>query len=297
MYSEFPLISVLMGVYYRSADVGALQRSVESILNQTVPDLELMICADGSSPEALAYLESAAQSDGRLRLVDKRGAHTLPVKLNACFRASRGAFLARMDDDDVSHADRFEKQLEALRTHREIAFVGSSAVLYRGGARVGERRFPERPAVRDFYMTQPYLHPALVFRRAALEAAGGYSEDRRCVLCEDYDLLLRLYAKGLTGMNLAEPLLDYTLSATAKGSRTMAHRRNEAVTRWRRFRELGVLGQAWPYVFKPIAVGLLPEGLLARIKERRTQAGERSQDERATSYENGADPDNRCSHL
>ena len=120
-------------------------------------------------------------------------------------------------------------------------------------------------------MTQPYLHPTLLFRREALEAVDGYSEERHCLLCEDYDLLLRLYAKGFTGRNLPERLLIYTLPPTAKGSRTMAHRWNETVTRWRRFRELGVLVRAWPYVLKPLVVGVLPEHLLRRIKERHTQ--------------------------
>ena len=272
MCCEAPKISVLMGVYFRSQDTGALRRSVESILHQTVSDFELLICADGSSPEALAFLESAAQGDPRIRLVNDGGSHTLPSKLNACFHASRGAFLARMDDDDFSRLDRFEKELCSLQTHIEAAFVGCCADLVRCGKSAGIWTFPEVPQVRDFYMTQPYLHPSLMFRREALDAVGGYSEDRHCLLCEDYDLLLRLYAKGFTGRNLPERLLIYTLPSTAKGSRTIVHRWNETVTRWRRFRELGVLGRAWPYVCKPLAVGLLPEHLLRRLKERHTRS-------------------------
>ena len=105
-----------------------------------------------------------------------------------------------------------------------------------------------------------------MFRSEALTAVNGYSEDKRCILCEDYDLLLRLYAKGFRGMNLQEALLDYTVPVTAKGGRKMRHRWNEAVTRWRRFRELGVLPGALPYVVKPLAVGLVPEPLLSRMK-------------------------------
>ena len=114
-------------------------------------------------------------------------------------------------------------------------------------------------------MTQPYIHPALIFRREALEAVGGYTEGKSCVLCEDYDLLLRLYKKGFYGANLQEILLNYTLPATAKGSRNIVHRWSESVVRWKRFYELGVLPGAIPYVIKPIAVGLLPECILAEI--------------------------------
>ena len=54
---------------------------------------------------------------------------------------------------------------------------------------------------------------------------------------------------------------------TAKGSRKMRHRWNESVTRYRRFRDLGCLPAALPWVVKPLAVGLLPEGLLKRLKK------------------------------
>ncbi len=105
-----------------------------------------------------------------------------------------------------------------------------------------------------------------MFRRGALEAVGGYCEETHCFLCEDYDLLMRLYAAGYRGKNLQERLLDYTLPPRGKKNRTMRDRLHEAQTRRRGFRKLGVLGEAWPYVLKPLAVGLLPAGLLNRIK-------------------------------
>ena len=61
--------------------------------------------------------------------------------------------------------------------------------------------------------------------------------------------------------------MDYTVPATAKGSRKMKHRWNEAVTRYGRFKELGVLPGALPYVVKPLAVGLLPEFILRKMKK------------------------------
>ena len=263
---ETPLISVLMGVYYRSHDTALLERSFRSILDQSVEQLELLICDDGSSPEAAALAERFAERDHRVRLIRPGGAYSLPCKLNACLRAARGDWIARMDDDDYSHPERLEKQLAYLREHPDTGFVGCSVNLQCAGRPAGVRQFPERPTVRDFYFVQPFIHPTLLFRRAVLEAVNGYSEDKRCILCEDYDLLLRLYAAGYPGANLQECLLDYTIPKTAKGSRKMSHRWNETVTRYRRFRELGVLPQAFPYVVKPLAVGMIPETLLKRLK-------------------------------
>ena len=266
-----PLISVVMGVLYRRDDLSLLQRAVESVLGQSLGDFELLICDDGSTAEARQYLEEQARSDRRIRLLWGCQRTDLAAKLNFCLREARGAYIARMDDDDRSLPERFEKQLAFLRQNPDAAFVGSWAELIREGERIGVRRLPERPAVEDFYMTQPFLHPALVFRREALEAVGGYCEEKRCFGCEDYDLLLRLHEAGYAGANIQEPLLEYTVSDGS--GRKMRHRLNEAKTRYSCFKALGKLPGAWPYVIKPLAVGLLPPYFREQIKRKRWENG------------------------
>lgn len=154
-----------------------------------------------------------------------------------------------------------------MQAHPETAFVGCNVNLVCEGVAKGICKLPERPAVHDFLFTQPYVHPALIFRREAILAVDGYSRERHCLLCEDYDLLLRLYERGFAGANMQECLIDYSLPPTAKGNRTMLHRWNECVTRYKRFRALRLLPQAFPYVLKPLAVGILPEPLLRILKE------------------------------
>ena len=83
---DTPLISVLMGVYYQQADIYLLKRSVTSILNQTEKDFELLICDDGSTPEACAYLESLASNDRRIQLIRSGDRFHLAKKLNACIK-------------------------------------------------------------------------------------------------------------------------------------------------------------------------------------------------------------------
>lgn len=264
---EGPLISILMGVRYRRGDTGLLERSVRSIQEQTYRSFELLLCDDGSTAEARALLDRLAEEDDRIRLIRDPACLDLAKKLNRCLKAAQGRYIARMDDDDRSSPDRLEKQLRFLEDHDDIAFVGCNVRLIRDGNPAGERRFPFRPAVEDFYFTQPYIHPALLFRRKALDAVGGYSEDGDCVLCEDYDLLLRMYQAGFQGANIQEPLLDYTVSDGT--NRKMRHRLNEARTRYRRFRDLGKLPGAWPHVVKPIVVGLLPGAVRERMRKKK----------------------------
>jgi len=268
MCSDKPLISVAMGTLYTRGDLSPLKRAVDSILAQSYQNFEFLICDDGSSGPAKRYLEGIAQCEARVKLVRKAGCLNLASKLNLCLGAAKGAYIARMDDDDYSRPDRFEKQLFFLFQNQEIAFAGCNVALIRNGEKVGERKLPAFPTVEDFYFVQPYIHPALMFRREALAAVKGYFEKKSCVLCEDYDLLLRLYAKGYRGANLQETLLDYTVPATAKGNRKMSHRWNEAATRYERFKDLGLLPGALLYVVKPLAVGLLPEKMLKSLKDR-----------------------------
>lgn len=267
--NDIPIISVLMGVLYRREKTDQLRESVDSILQQTEDRFELLICDDGSLPEAKCFLDEYSHKDERIRLLRPGDKLDLASKLNTCLREARGRFIARMDDDDYSFPERFQKQAALLESRTDLAFVGTNVFLRQNGVCYRELILPEYPQIRDFHMTQPFVHPTLMFRREPLETVNGYSEDKRQFRCEDYDLFLRLYAKGYHGMNLQEPLLSYTVSESAKGNRTMRDRWNETATRWERFRELGELPQALPYVIKPLAVGFLPEPILERLKNRR----------------------------
>lgn len=263
------MISVIMGVLSHKADTSSLRQAVCSILEQTYTDFECLIQDDGSCLEAISLLSAMAGQDTRIRLVRGSGRQSLPEKMNECLRYARGSLIARMDDDDFSAPDRFEKQVAFLQEHPEIAFVGANTRQMREGRFVRMRKLPEYPKAEDFFLTQPFVHPVLMFRREVLDEAGGYSESRRQLFCEDYDLLLRLYEKKHYGANLQEALLDYTLPPYGKKRYRLRYCLNEAVTRYARFKALGLLPKALPYVMKPLAIGLLPPKWRDYLKERK----------------------------
>lgn len=264
-----PEISVIMGIYYNRLGLDYLEHSIQSIRNQSFSDFELLICDDGSSSEAKTYLDQLQLEDQRIRLIRPGNAYDLAKKLNVCLKEARGMYIARMDDDDFSRFDRFRRQLEFLKMNPQIAFVGCNVNLIRDDKQIGKQLFPALPMVRDFFMVQPFIHPTLMFRTQVLREVNGYSEKATTLLCEDYDLLLRLYYAGYQGANLQQFLFDYTIPDSAKGRRTMRHRWNEVCTRFERFLELGQLPAAFPYVLKPLLVGMLPEKILYHIKEGR----------------------------
>lgn len=263
------MVSVLMGVLCKSSRLPLLKEALDSLLSQTFTDIEILICDDGSDVDVCDHLNVAAQFDKRIKLVRSGKMITLPQKLNFCLKYAGGNLIARMDDDDFSYPDRFKEQVRFLDEHKDIAFVGCNVDLYDDGSIVGRRSFPEYPEASDFLFRQPFIHPALMFRRSAFAAVGGYSEEKKNLFCEDYDILLRMYSAGLCGANIQKPLFRYTLSMTAKGRKKYRYRINEARTRFARFRELGMLPGAMPYVIKPLIVGLIPNGILCHLRSRK----------------------------
>lgn len=267
------LISVIMGIRYLRNDLMLLDRSIRSILDQTYQHFEFLICENGSTPAASRLLQQYAEQDCRIRLIAGSGLDRLAQKLNRCLKYSRGMWIARMDDDDYSSPERFERQIRWLSAHPNIAFTGCFVELEQDNSLIGVRKLPEFPKVKDFLFAQPFIHPALLFRREVLDVVGGYCEKTGCAGCEDYDLLLRLYEKGYAGANIQEPLFRYTLPPKGTCNRTMGMRVNEVRTRFARFQSLGLLPQYFPYVVKPIIVGLIPQPLLERIRARRQVHG------------------------
>lgn len=264
-----PRVSVLMGVYYQRAEPELLERAVRSVLQQDFDDFELLICDDGSNEAAVLLLDRLAIGDHRLRLLRPGNKFTLPEKLNYMLMQAKGELIARMDDDDFSHPNRFSEQVKYLDSHPETAFVGCSVNLVSADGRQIPRHFPERPTPMDFRFSMPYVHPALMFRRKAMEQVGGYSTKPYCILCEDYDLLLRMYEQKLYGANQPEILFDYSIENIEQNRRPVRARMNEVIVRFLRFRANKILLKSWLYVFKPLIVGLLPLPVVNALRQKR----------------------------
>lgn len=266
--SDNTLISVIMGVRYQRESTALLKRALDSILDQTHVNLEIIICERDSTPLAKSCLTEYAVRDNRIMLIDGSNTSSFSEQLNLCLNASSGEWIARMDDDDYSFPERLECQLDFLKGNLQYAFVGCESLLIQDGKEIGRTGFPNEPGVKDFLFTQPFIHPSLVFRREALEKVGGYSEAARCDRCEDYDLLLRLYENGLYGYNIAQPLFAYSTPPNGVTNRNFRDRLNELKTRFVRFKALKLFPMALPYVIKPILVWIVPKRLVAYLKSK-----------------------------
>ncbi len=186
-----------------------LDQSVRSVLSQTLYELELVVVDDGSRDTSRAILEEFARSDPRVRLIAHDRNEGVTSARNEAWGQARAPYIAILDSDDVALADRLTRQVEFMDAHPSVAAVGGSIVtLDSRGRRFATRRFATSDrGIRSTLERQSALaHPAVLLRRSALEAVGGYRLDR----AEDYDLWLRL-SEHWELANLAAPVTLYRL--------------------------------------------------------------------------------------
>jgi glycosyltransferase involved in cell wall biosynthesis len=187
--------------------VGAL----ESVLAQTESDLEVVVVDDGSVDDTNALVEAVRRRDLRVRLLRRPLGTGVVDALNFGLAHAHGAFVARLDADDLALPNRLEKQLGFLDAHPTVAVVGSALeLLDERGAHAGRLDHPTDPkAVSAGLLRGNVLaHSAVVIRRECLDAVGGYRSAFEHA--EDYDLWLRI-ADVYSLANLAEPLTGYRI--------------------------------------------------------------------------------------
>jgi glycosyltransferase involved in cell wall biosynthesis len=200
-------LSALIAVYARE-DPAFLDQALESLALQTRPADEVVLVEDGPLG---GDLDAVVAAHAR-RLPLTRVALPANVGLGAALRIGveccRGELVARMDSDDICVADRFDRQVRALRGDRAAAVAGGAIAEFIAapGVTVAFRRPPAASAeiARRAKSRNPLNHMTVMFRREAVLAAGNYRPFRGF---EDYHLWVRMLMAGSRFINLPEVLV------------------------------------------------------------------------------------------
>jgi glycosyltransferase involved in cell wall biosynthesis len=205
-------VSVLLPVWNAAA---TLPECVESLLAQSLREIEVVAVDDGSTDGSREWLLARARAEPRLRVL-ARPHRGLVAALNPAARAARAPFLARMDADDVAHRERLRLQLSRLLDARTAQTILGARVRVpgrrRGNAgmrayvRWSNRLLSHRAIVRDMFVESPLVHPSVMLSRQLLLGLGGYREGP---FPEDYDLWLRALQAGVRFAKCPEVLLEW----------------------------------------------------------------------------------------
>ena len=263
-----PLISVLLCVY--NPEKEQFREAVNSIVEQTFTRWEMILYDDGSDEEYKEFIHEISCQDSRIRYVRNEKHKYLAYGLNEAMKLAKGRYLARMDADDISHPERFEKQFAFLEEHTLFMWVGSNIFLMDElGCIWGERHYPKSPTKETFLSYSPYAHPTIMIRREELRRYGGYKTGQHPYRSEDYELFMRLTAAGEQGYNLQENLLSYREYEDAYKKRTLKFQWQEMLVRFEGFYRLKILNpKTFCYAVKPLMVWAIPNKLIYALKHR-----------------------------
>ncbi|NVO98936.1 glycosyltransferase [Photobacterium damselae subsp. damselae] len=205
------MISVILPVY--NAEL-YLNKTIDSILNQTISDFELICIDDGSTDSSLKILYGYANVDNRIRIIsrDNRG---LIYTLNEGIRESKYNIIARIDADDVCEPKRFEIQLSYLNSNPDVAVVGTSYnYIDENGNLIGKRILSDKYIINDAIKVfgSPFCHPSVMINKKLVGEDLYYDKDY--IHAEDYELWLRL-SKKYKLINLKDILLNYRILSSS----------------------------------------------------------------------------------
>jgi len=206
MNNKIPKISVIMPVYNQGK---FLKQSIDSILNQTFKDFELIIINDGSSDQTSEILKQYVKKDLRVKVFSQKN-QGCTKSLNYGIKQARGEYIARQDADDISLPKRFEKQIEFLNKNKNIGLVGSFAQVIDKQGNKKQKILGQYTQNKDLkkysFWSDRFCHSTIIIRKKLLDKINGYDEHFVC--SQDTDLYFRLMPHTQFA-NLEEILLLY----------------------------------------------------------------------------------------
>lgn len=213
-----PKISVLMPNYNCEKYIW---EAIESILKQTFTDFEFIIIDDYSTDNSWEIIQNFAKKDERIIAIKNNKNLKICKTLNKWLKIAKWEYIARMDSDDISFIDRFQKQIKFLEKNLKVGIIGGSIeIIDEKNKKIGERHYniTDENIRKKIFRYSPFCHPTIMIRRDILEKSWNYDEEQ--VFAEDYDLYFRI-GKYSQFANLTDFLLKYRMSSTNSTSKKL----------------------------------------------------------------------------
>lgn len=201
------IISILMPVYNVE---NYIDEAIESILNQTYQNFELIVVDDCSTDNTYEHVEKYSRNNSKVKLFKNNENMKICKTLNRALSEAKGDYIARMDGDDISTPNRLEVLMGYLKKHKDISLVGSYLIgIDEKSEQFNHKKYPL--SNKYIQMSNKYISSVPHFwltYKSVYEALEGY---RNIPYAEDYDFLLRGQLLGFKYANVDEYLYLYRL--------------------------------------------------------------------------------------
>lgn len=209
-----PLVSIIIACF-NAQDY--IDQCMESLVNQTYRNIEIVVCDDASKDNSYSILQKWAKDDNRIVALRNESNLFAAATRNRCFEVAKGEYFCIQDVDDISKINRIEVLVSEIESEN-VDFVSSAMRCFDGDVTnkkhvITHKEYPQKY---DFLYGISFCHPATIFTRKCIIAVGGYRVSTETRRCQDYDMFMRLYAKGFKGKNISTPLYYYRLDEGTK---------------------------------------------------------------------------------
>lgn len=259
--------SVLMSVYGKDK-ANELDQSLKSVVESTVKPAEIVLVKDGMLPEDLnTIIREYALKFPFFQVIQLPLNGGLAHALNVGLKYCSNDYIARMDSDDITLPERFEKQLAFLDENADVDCVGTWAIEIKSdGSEFFRKQMPEtHEACREFFMQRDcMIHPTVMFRRSYFEKAGNYAEDT--YFGEDTMMWAQGFANGCKFANVPEYLFKFRLNDDFFSRRRgWKHAKGILTLRWKVNKMLGYPLKSYLYAIAYAGAKLIPKSILNLI--------------------------------
>jgi len=256
-----PTISVLLPIYKES--ITDIKRAVDSILNQTFRNLELIIILDDPQNfDAIQLIKNYATVDSRILYNIHEKNMGIALGLNEGVRLSQGEFIARQDADDFSHKNRLELQYNYLINNPEVHVVGTALMYIDVESEIKFEVKHKQIVGAEIKRASPVAHPTLLIRKDTFFNFGFYKVG---LVIEDYNLWIHWYSKGVIFHNLPIVLYDYYNPFSIKSQKIKLYLIHTIRCKWNNRKLLNFKFMDLQYFLFEYLVCLLPSFVLIRL--------------------------------
>lgn len=254
-----------MGIY-NCADT--LSEAIDSIINQTYENWELILCNDASTDEtynvALSYRN---KYPNKIILISNEKNQRLASSLNNCLKYVTGDYIARMDGDDIAVLNRFEKQVEFLNEHQEFDLVGTQMMSFDETGDIGVVQIGECPNKYSMRFNTPFCHATIMARKEVYDKLNGYTVSKETKRCEDTELWFRFFKENFKGYNLQEPLYKVRERHEDYKRRTFKDSYNVVKVCYKGYQLLDYPLRYYICLLKPLITGMVPSFVMKKIHD------------------------------
>jgi len=203
---EKPKISVIMSAYNSE---NFIAEAMDSILNQTFKDFELIIVNDASTDNTWNIIKKYQRKDKRIKVLSNKKNLYATISRNKAIKISNGKYIAIQDADDFSLPERLQIQHDYLESHQDIFLLGTGAVIIN---KKGDKIKTFKPITnlvklkKCLEKTNCIYQPTIMFRNE-----GGLLYREKMYYSEDYDFYLVLLSKEKVLNNIKDKLVKYRI--------------------------------------------------------------------------------------